>query len=274
GEEVNYASSSRELTCLARWVLASAEMIIVNSRNTGRLLQEEWSLPGTRVRLLHPGVNTELFVPAPRDPGVRAYLSWGKRPVILTVGRLQRRKGQDQMIRALGAIRTAIPDVLYAIAGDGDERLALESLTAEAGQQNHVQFLGELEDSKLLECYQQCDLFALPNRQVGKDIEGFGMVLAEAQACGRPVLAGASGGTEEAMSVGKTGQVVPCERPGPLAAAVIDLLSDRERLDRMGIAGREWVVKHLDWRTLSQQAQELFAEFSNVAPQRLGATSE
>ena len=110
----------------------------------------------------------------------------------------------------------------------------------------------------MIRCYQQCDLFALPNRQVGRDIEGFGMVLVEAQACGRPVLAGASGGTRETMDIGRTGVVVPCERADGLAAEVTRLLLDQNGLEEMGQAARLWVVEHLDWNALSRQAAELF----------------
>jgi phosphatidylinositol alpha-1,6-mannosyltransferase len=258
GEEVNYATTSRELSWLARRVLGNAEFIVVNSRNTGRLLQEEWCLPDARIRLLHPGVDTEYFVPASHDPGVRARLGWRERPVILTVGRLQQRKGQDQMIRALGAIRESIPDVLYAIAGDGEERAALESLAIDTGQRDHVQFLGELQDDRLVQCYQHCDLFVLPNRQVGMDIEGFGMVLLEAQACGKPVVAGASGGTAETMSIGETGYVIPCEGPDELAGLVIELLGNQQRCEDMGQAARQWAVEHFDWFALGRQAAELF----------------
>jgi phosphatidylinositol alpha-1,6-mannosyltransferase len=123
-----------------------------------------------------------------------------------------------------------------------------------------------VDDAALVRCYQQCDLFALPNRQVGQDIEGFGMVLVEAQACGRPVLAGASGGTSETMRVPETGCVAPCEGPDLLAAAVAELLGDVERLERMGAAARQWVVEHLDWGALSRQARELFAG-GRAAPQ-------
>ena len=98
-----------------------------------------------------------------------------------------------------------------------------------------------------MECYQQCDLFVLPNRQVGQDIEGFGMVLLEAQACGKPVIAGASGGTAETMQPGETGYVVPCDQPDELAAMVAELLLDPDRRTRMGEAARSWVVEQFDW---------------------------
>jgi phosphatidylinositol alpha-1,6-mannosyltransferase len=266
GEEVNCASTSRELSWLIRRVLAGAERLIVNSQNTLRLLREEWDVAPQRLTLLHPGVDTAWFVPAPRDPKVRAELGWGDRPVVLTVGRLQKRKGQDQMIRAFPQILRTIPAALYVIVGDGEERAALQQLVHQQHLNSRVRFQGEVDDEGLRRCYQQCDLFVLPNRQVGKDIEGFGMVLLEAQACGRPVLAGASGGTSETMDAPHTGQVVSCDSPEPLAGAVAQLLADPDRRAGMAVRARQWVMEHFDWDQLSKQAARLFAKELRAKP--------
>jgi phosphatidylinositol alpha-1,6-mannosyltransferase len=189
---------------------------------------------------------------------MREQLGWGGRPVVLTVGRLQKRKGHDMLIQALPAVRRRIPDVLYAIVGAGEERAALEKLVHKQKVDRHVQFLGEVDDAGLIRCYQQCDLFTLPNRREGSDIEGFGMVLLEAQACGRPVLAGDSGGTAETMRVPQTGRIVACDRPEPLAEMLIELLRQPDELNRMGEAGRRWVVEQFDWEALTRQAERLF----------------
>ena len=258
GEDVTTATSSRELRWLVHRVLRTADFVIANSRNTERILREEWGLPDGRIRVLYPGVDTKRFIPAPRDPDIRGRLGWHDRPVVLTVGRLQKRKGHDQMIQALRSARRAIPDVLYAIVGDGEERAPLQALTAREGLSEHVQFLGEVGDEELIRCYQQCDLFVLPNRQVGRDIEGFGMVLLEAQACGKPVIAGASGGTAETMDIPATGRVVGCDTPDDLAALVAEMLSDRDRLRAMGGAARAWVCERFDWDALGRQAEDLF----------------
>jgi phosphatidylinositol alpha-1,6-mannosyltransferase len=265
GEEMNYTGSSRELTWMVRRVLAGADYLIANSRNTLRILTDDWHVPPARVRLLHPGVDTGKFCPAERDESIRRRLGWGaasgnnaQRPVVLTAGRLQRRKGQDQMIRAVDIIRRSVPDVLYAIVGDGDDRARLEGLVDELDLRRHVQFQGECDDQTLVDCYQQCDLFVLANRQEGRDIEGFGMVLLEAQACARPVIAGDSGGTAETMQVGRTGLIVDCRGPQPLADTVAGLLADADRRAAMGAAAREWVVGHFDWQALAAQAAAMF----------------
>ena len=272
GEELRVVQTSRELKWMARRVLAGAQTIIANSRHTAELLGREWQVPSERVQLLYPGVDTSRFVPAARCEQTRARLGWGNRPVVLTVGRLQIRKGQDQMIRALRQIRQTIPDVLYEIVGDGEERPRLETLVRDEGVSDHVQFRGEASDAEMIECYQQCDLFALPNREVAGDFEGFGMVLLEAQACGKPVLAGASGGTAETMRIPETGRIVDCSRPEPLAEAIAELLSDRPLRERMGTAARRWAVENFDWEALSRMAGAVFhtTEFTD-GPQAAAA---
>jgi phosphatidylinositol alpha-1,6-mannosyltransferase len=258
GEEITCTSESRELRWLARRVVAGADRLIANSRNTARLLEAAWGARPGRVRILHPGVDTDQFRPAPPDPAARARLGWGARPVVLTVGRLQKRKGHDMLIRALGAVRRAVPDVLYVIAGTGEEEAALRDLTAREGVTDHVQFLGQPDDETLVTCYQQCDLFVLPNRQDGRDIEGFGMVLLEAQACGKPVIAGSSGGTAETMSIPATGCVVDCSTPAALGPLTAEWLADRPRLQRVGAAARAWAVERFDWSAAARQAWSLF----------------
>jgi phosphatidyl-myo-inositol dimannoside synthase len=258
GEELNLAAGSRELRFWTRRVLRGAERVIANSRNTQSILLKEWRVTPAQTVVLHPGVDAGQFVPAAPDAEMRQRLGWGRRTVILTVGRLQKRKGQDMMIRALPAIRKAVPDALYAIVGDGEERRNLEELVGQLNLQANVTFHGNLGDREMLPCYQQCDLFALPNRDFQGDTEGFGMVLLEAQACGKPVLAGASGGTAETMRIPETGRIVPCEDPEKLAAAVIELLSNKDQLRAMGEKARAWSLCKFDWPGLSRQASEIF----------------
>ncbi len=109
-------------------------------------------------------------------------------------------------------------------------------------------------------------MFALPNRTVEGDIEGFGIVLLEAQACGRPVLAGDSGGTAETMRVGETGRVACCDEAADVARAVADMLADRAALDRMGEAARRWAAGHFGWESLSRQVYEILARSPSPVP--------
>jgi phosphatidyl-myo-inositol dimannoside synthase len=258
GEELTLAATSRELSWLTGRVLRDATHVIANSRHSKMILRK-WGVPDDKVTVMHPGVDTTRFVPSVADVEARTRLGWLDRRVLLTVGALQKRKGQDMMIRSLPAIRARFPNVLYSIVGEGWERPYLERLAEELSVRDSIQFRGVPADAELVTCYQQCDLFALPNRQVDWDIEGFGIVLLEAQACGKPVITGLSGGTSEAIEPGETGVVILCETVEPLVSAVCDMLEHPARGAQMGMRGRERAVSQFDWRVLSRQARALLA---------------
>ena len=260
GEELNVARSSRELTWMTRRVFGNAQTIVANSHNTARLLQADWNAAVHRIRVLHPGVDTQRFRPAPPDLAARRRLGWGERRVILSVGRLQRRKGHEQILRALPEIRQAVPEVLFAIVGEGEERERLCHLIDQLGVHCRVLLHGELAGDDLLTAYQQCDLIALANREVDGDIEGFGIVLLEAQACGKPVVAGKSGGTAETMDPPETGLVIDGSDVAVVASTIQELLLDGERRQWMGVAARRWVVERFDWSVLIPVAQAMFRE--------------
>lgn len=249
GEDVEVARTSREITLLTRLVLRHAERIVANSKNTREILRKWWGIHDDRLIVMTPGVDIDRFFP--EDTARPSH--WSVRKVVLTVGRLQQRKGQDMMIRALPSIREVIPDVLYCLVGGGAEEARLREMADSLGVTEHVEFAGELTDGQMLTRYQGCDLFALPNRRVNNDDEGFGMVLLEAQSCGKPVLAGDAGGTRETLTE-QTGVTVDCTSPEPLARAVIELLQNENRLKQMGLAGREHVTKRFSWKGLAEQA--------------------
>lgn len=259
GEDVECAAESRELRWMTSKVLNNSELLIANSNFTGGRLKEFWNVPDNQLQILHPGVDTLRFHPLQAETEKAAAKPAEKSgSTLLTVGRLQKRKGHDVLILALPEIRAAVPDIRYEIVGSGEEKPELVRLAKENGVEDRVRFYDEIIDDELAGHYQNCDLFVLPNRQIGGDVEGFGMVLVEAQACGRPVLAGASGGTADTMIQGETGTRVDCEDPKLLASAIIELFADRRRLEQMGRNARKFVSETFDWSALADNAKAVF----------------
>ncbi|WP_165700479.1 glycosyltransferase family 4 protein [Alienimonas californiensis] len=269
GEEVRGAALGRELNALARLTFRRASRIVANTQNTASLLDKYWELQSEKVCVLHPGVDASRFVPAPRNPASRAALGWGDRPVVLTVGRLQARKGQDVLIRAMPAIRQSVPDVLYAVVGAGDYEATLRSLAEECGVADAVLFHGAVAEDTMLAAHQQCDLFALPNRDVESNTEGFGIVLLEAAACRKPTVCGTAGGTGEAIEDGATGVRMDCEDPSAVASEIVSLLTNPGRSNAMGYAGRKRVERRFDWPTRVEVARSLFDMGPGASPAEL-----
>src|SRR4051812_34558239 len=163
------------------------------------------------------------------------------------------------MIRSIPEVLKRVPNLLYSVVGEGWERRYLQGLVAELGVENAVQFRGVPEDRELVYCYQQCDLFVLANRQVGWDFEGFGIVLLEAQACGKPVVTGRSGGTTEAVSVHRSGLSIDCSDFTRLPGAITALITDGSRLSVMSNHARQWAEHNFEWRVTASVSRGALA---------------
>ncbi|EED33949.1 glycosyl transferase, group 1 [gamma proteobacterium NOR5-3] len=252
GEDIENSATSRSLSWMLRPVLANAALLICNSENSRRLLLKHWKVLPERATVVNPGTDTSLFKPAPRSEQQRERLGWGEQFVILTVSRLEERKGHDRMIQAMPAILAEHPNTLYAIVGSGPQEQMLTELAADLGVSDNVLFMPNLSDAEMIVCYQQADLFILPNRDIGRNIEGFGIVMLEAQAAGLPVIGGLSGGTPETLINDITGFSVDCSDPSLIAEKVTRLISDNTLRDTMRTAaiaharGYDWHVKSTD----------------------------
>ena len=131
----------------------------------------------------------------------------------------------------------------------------MQSLACQLGVEELIRWYPDCTDDEMLEMYQQCDLFILANRQVGSDVEGFGMVLLEAAACGKPTIAGRSGGTREAIVDGQTGCLVDADDSNAIANQVVELLNNAENRTRLGNAGRLRAESNFDWPILASKVE-------------------
>jgi phosphatidyl-myo-inositol dimannoside synthase len=259
GEDINVATTSRELKILTHSVLKNAYRLVANSNFTVGLLRNDWQVPEEKIALMPPGIDVSQFSQVAREPVARKYTASGD-VVLLTVGRLQKRKGQDAVIRSVAKLQDKHPNLRYLIAGVGEQESELRKLVAELSLERQVLFLGAVSDGELMDCYRECDIFVMSNRTVGKDCEGFGIVFLEAQALGIPVIAGASGGTGDAMQDGVTGLRIDCqdsENPVYLTDAIDRLVSSPELRRTMGICGRKFVTENFEWNRISEQARKL-----------------
>ncbi len=260
GEDISVAATSRELRLATSYALGGQATIVANSAFTSTMLTKNWSINPERIEVINPGVDTTFFTPAAKCRLTRTELGWDDKTVVLTVGRLQRRKGHDNFIRALPKIRNSISNILYAIVGSGPMERELNALAQELDVSDNVKFHGEVSDDDMLKCYQQCDLFSLPNRADGADVEGFGMVSLEAQSCAKPALVGNSGGTPETIAEGETGFAIDCTQPDLIATKAIELLTASHTLSQFGKDARTRAVGQFDWKAIVRRSEQLFRD--------------
>ncbi|MCP3867747.1 MAG: glycosyltransferase family 4 protein, partial [Gammaproteobacteria bacterium] len=145
----------------------------------------------------------------------------------------------------------------YALIGIGDDQARLVELVQQVGVEERVHFLGHVSYEDLPRWYNACDLFAMPNRDIEGDTEGFGLVFLEAAASGKAALSGTAGGTGSAVIDGETGLRVDGERLEEITRGLARLLSDREETNRMGTNARQRVLSNFTHERRVGQLQEL-----------------
>lgn len=259
GEEVNrwslaapFPKGNRLLVWVKRMITWSvyrrADLIIANSCFTYGLLIDN-GIKEENIVVAYPGTDPERFKPTVRDDALIARYGLNGRQVLLSVGRLTPRKGQDMTLRALPNVLKHFPDLVYVIAGTGEYECKLRELARELGVDSSVRFVGNVASENLAGLYNLADIFIMANRTLkdSRDIEGFGIVYLEAGACGIPVIAGNTGGTTEAVCDNETGLIVDGDNPEQIAQAINRILGDTALRRRLGEQGRKRVCAKFTW---------------------------
>lgn len=199
--------------------LRNADHLLAVSQFTRSAVIDKFGIDPQLVSVVPNTFDTRRFENGPKPQhllqryGIRA-----DQPVILTVSRLafaERYKGHRQVLRAMGAVREAFPEVIYLIVGSGDDVPALRQLTFELGLEENVIFAGHVPGEALPDHYRLCDVFAMPSSR-----EGFGIVFLEAMACGKPVVAGNVDGSVDALDNGRLGELVDPADSTQISAAI------------------------------------------------------
>ena len=240
---------------IGRWVIAaimsryyrSRKLIICGSSFAQGLAVGAFPIRRENSAVVYYGVRNG-FNPRKHD-GIAIRRRLGLEPaavVLLTVARLVPRKGQDVLIRALPAVISRNPDVVYVCVGEGTYRTRLEEFARSVGVQDRVVFAGRVLDAEKYSYYAACDLFVMLSRRDGDTVEGFGLSFLEAWHASKPVVGGNHGGVVEVIDEGVNGFIVDSCDEREVARVLNDALSDREHLQSMGMRG------HLKSATFSQ----------------------
>lgn len=245
-----------------RFALRKADAVIANSEFTRDLLIA-MGVRNERIALIYPGVDTDRFRPGLPSQDLRERL--GIEPsgrLVLSVGRLQRRKGFDTAIHCIARLRAMGQPVSYALIGIGEQREDLGRLARSLGIEDAVHFLGHVPLDELPRWYNACDVFVMPNREIDGDTEGFGMVFIEAAACGKPAIAGSAGGTGSAVLDGVTGYRVDGKDVDAVCARLRDLLVDEPKALGLGRQGLERVRTEFVWERVAAKTAMLRTRYT------------
>lgn len=204
-------------------------------------------IPDEKIEIVINGTNPDFFKPEQPDNSIVKELGLTDKKVLLTITRLVSRKGIDTVLRAMPGIVHEFPDVKYVVVGEGPQGQELKKITSELGLEKHVIFAGKVPYDRIVDYYNLCDIFIMPSKTEIPDVEGFGIVFLEANACAKPVIGSKSGGIPSAVLDNQTGLLVKEGSISELEAATIKLLKDSELAEQLGQNGRKRVLEQANW---------------------------
>ncbi len=248
--------------------LCGAERLVAVSGFTFSVGRSRHGLSNANVSILPPSINVEkeqdFRVSISSKPGPVA-------PIVLTVGRLvasERYKGHDVMLDAWPAVLKRVPDAVYCIVGDGDDRPRLEARARKLEVTDSVRFAGAVSSDELRGWYHLCRVFAMPAR-IDLDPraprgEGFGIVFLEAMAHGKPVVGPRDGAPSEFIRSGEHGLLVNPADSAEVSNALVELLQNKERADVMGCAARAWVIQEFSEERFRRRLADILGNNAGI----------
>jgi phosphatidylinositol alpha-1,6-mannosyltransferase len=244
-----------------RFALRHADTVIANSEFTRQELLN-MGVHAERIVLINPGVDVERFRPGLPCDDLKQQIGLNpSEKLILSVGRLSRRKGFDMVVRSLPQLASQGIAVRYALIGIGEDHEHLSDLAHELDVAERVHLLGHVSQEDLPRWYNACDVFAMPNREINGDTEGFGMVFLEAAACGKPALAGKAGGAGSAVVQDETGVLVDGQEQEQVVEGLRRILADdvanNTTAPRLGQQGYRRAQAKFSWEQVAVSTRKI-----------------
>jgi len=267
GLDLVYPDFLYQILCV-KWI-RNCDSVICNSRFTA-CLAEGKGAKRVAIQVIPPGVDTRLVKASPQ---AKAEVGLEGKKVILYVGRLVRRKGVVEFLaRSVPAIFAAVPEACFVIVGENpvesmvhrDDIFAeIRKLVVEMRLEDRVRLVGWLDGEELVKFYRAADLLVLPAVPLASDVEGFGMVILEAAAAGKPCVAVRTGGIPEAVEEGKTGILIEPSNYEAITRAVTSLLRDDTLRFAMGANAQRRTKEQFDWEKIGEKYEALFVRLNS-----------
>ena len=245
---------------MMRKTLNGASFVVSGAKNVAQIVRREHKY-SREIPIIHCGVDTDIFKPMKVE---RKFFEKYKIPqdkkILLSLGRLVEREGLDNVIKSLPAVIERFDNFVYLVAGRGKYEQKLRKIADDLDIGARIIFLGFVPDDDVPKMYNIADVFAMPSREIGTDIEGFGITYLEANACKKPVIGGNSGGVPDAVEDGVNGILVPPKDVGAIADAIIKILTDKNFAKKLGEQGYERVHRKFLWSMTSEKFLDLIGK--------------
>lgn len=251
-------SSGKWMRLLIKYIVENVDYLIFNSSYTRDELLK--IAQPKNYCVLPCTIDIDKFTPGERGK-LRSKLGFlGDTPVIFFVGYLIEKKGIRYLLDAMPQILAKLPNVHLVLAGGGTDLEKLQQQAKDLNIEKHVTFLGWVKNDDLADYYRDTDVFVLPSIVDSKgETETQGLVLAEAMACGAPVVGSNVGGIPDVI-IPEVGFLAEPQNSEDLAAKIVMMLSDPEKRKKMSQAGIRWAQEHFSWQSVSRKYMEIYNE--------------
>jgi glycosyltransferase involved in cell wall biosynthesis len=235
-------------------IAQNADVIVTISKYSQAKILEHYGVPEEKIRIVPNGVDIEKFQPSDMAAAKKQF-NLGQDSTILFIGSLTPRKGLPYLVEAAKTVVKQQANAKFLLVGSGPLRKQIETSVASAGLSGNFVFYGNMPHNQLATVYNAADVFVLPSLQ-----EGQGIVLLEAQACGKPVIAFGVGGAKEAVKGGESGFLLALGDTEGLADRLLKLLADDALRQKMGAAGRQFVKENYTWDLCAERMLKVYRE--------------
>ena len=261
GSDIFISKQNLVFRAMARWTLKQATMVTTVTPTFFRDL-EDFGVPKEKRRLIPNGSHPNLFPvpPSARLSALRQHLSIPENNLIVfALGRIVLKKGFDILIQALSSVREKVPNVTLVIGGDGTDLERLKTLAEEFSVSESIRFPGTVSRTDVPAYFHLCDIFTLPAIFDPKgNVDGCPNVILEAMACGKPVVASGISGIPVVVKANETGILVEEKNVTQLAAALVVLLTDKQKREQFGRAGQQRILNELTWDKVIEQIKDVY----------------
>ncbi len=258
--ESSVERSRRLATAVKHWMerrtYARAVRCIVLSEAFATILHESYGVPRERIAVIPGGVDAGRFDPVETRRQARERLGWPvDRPIVLTVRRLFRRMGLENLIEAVAAVRQRVPDVLVMIAGKGWLEGELRQKIKSMGLSDHVRLLGFVPDADLPVAYRAADLTVVPT----VSLEGFGLTTVESMAAGTPAMVTPVGGLPEVVGGLSKNLILADASPAAITTGLAGYFTGGLKLPK-GQECQAFVRENFDWPGVAARVRSIYEE--------------
>ncbi len=241
---------------LQNFVFRNSDKITANSEATRNELVKRFPDYSQKIKIIPMGVDVNLF----KKRKIQKPKKYGKNRILLAVGRLSDQKGLQYLIEAMQDIRRYEPKIKLLIIGEGPHENALREAVRSKGLENCVEFIGSVSFSEVPKYYNYADIFVMPSLSTKTGTEALGLSLLEAMASGCAVIGTNIGGIPFVIKSGHNGILAEQKNANELANAIIKLLKDQKKSEKLGKNAAEFIRKNYSWENAAKRFIEAYEE--------------